>query len=139
MDFRNPARLAAAVLAAATLAGCASVGGVGPGSSPEAKRAAVQARAEVRGAALVKGDLDRAYDMMSEGSKAVISRTDFARRMSVVAFAAHRIESVDCEAERCLVKARVTYNHRVMKGVTTPLTEVWVFERGQPVFVFPAG
>ncbi|MCC7114705.1 MAG: hypothetical protein IT520_10030 [Burkholderiales bacterium] len=128
-----------AALAAAFLSGCAGMGGLSADSPVEAKKAAVAAKAEARGAALVRGDLDTAYALLSEGSKAVISRDNFGRRMTVVPFTAYRIESVTCEADTCQVRSKLTYNHRTMKGVTTPVTEVWVIERGQPFFVFPTG
>ena len=106
-------------------------------TSAEAKRAAVLARADARGLALVRRDLEAAYAFLSEGSKAVISLDNFKRRMSVVPFTAYRIDNATCEAESCKVNVKVTYDHRVMKGVTTPLTETWVVERGGLYFVFP--
>jgi hypothetical protein len=131
-------RRAAVLLLALGVGACATPGAVTPSTSPEAKRAAVLARADARGAALVKGDLDAAYAFLSEGSKAVISLDNFKRRMSVVPFTAYRIDDASCEAESCKVRSKLTYDHRVMKGVTTPITETWVVERGQLFFVFPA-
>lgn len=122
---------------AATLGACATTDGVTASSSPEARRSAVLARADARGAALVRGDLDAAYAYLSEGSKAVITLDNFKRRMSVVPFTAYRIDSATCDADNCKVQAKVTYDHRVMKGVTTPVTETWVAERGGLYFVFP--
>lgn len=141
MDFRNSAplaRLAPALLALA-LGACASIGGVSESSSAEAKRAAVVERADGRGAALVRGDLDAAYEFLSEGSKAVISKDNFKRRMSVVPFTAYRVENASCEGPTCTVHSKLTYNHRLIKGVTTPMTERWVIENGKPFYVFPAG
>jgi hypothetical protein len=126
-------------LALALIAGaCGTMGGVSPASSPEAKRTAVLARADARGAALVRGDLDAAYAFLSEGSKAVISQDNFKRRMSIVPFTAYRIDEASCEAETCKVKSKMTYDHRLIKGVTTPITETWIVERGSVFFVFPA-
>jgi hypothetical protein len=134
MFFRKFALVAAL---AATLGACATTDGVSTSSSPEARRSAVLARADARGAALVRGDLDAAYAYLSEGSKAVITLDNFKRRMSVVPFTAYRIDSATCDADSCKVQAKVTYDHRVMKGVTTPVTETWVAERGGLYFVFP--
>jgi len=133
---RFAGRPAAALAIAALLGACATTS-VSTSSSPEARRAAVLARADARGAALVKGDLDSAYAFLSEGSKAVITLDIFKRRMSVVPFTAYRIDSATCDAESCKVQSKVTYDHRVMKGVTTPVTETWVVERGGVYFVFP--
>ena len=106
-------------------------------TSAEAKRSAVLNRADARGAALVRGDLEGAYAFLSEGSKAMITLDNFKRRMSVVPFTAYRIDTATCEAESCKVNAKITYDHRIMKGVTTPLVETWVVERGGLYFVFP--
>lgn len=134
-------RCAALAALALGLAGCATAPSgsqqVTKATSAEAKRAAVLARADARGAALVKGDLEAAYAFLSEGSKAVITLDNFKRRMSIVPFTAYRIDNATCAEESCKVNAKITYDHRVMKGVTTPLAETWVVERGGLYFVFP--
>ena len=141
MDFRNSAGLVrvAPLLLALGLSACASIGGVSESSPPEVKRVAVIERADGRGAALVRGDLDGAYQYLSEGSRAVISLDNFKRRMSLVPFTAYRIDGASCEGDTCKVHSKLTYDHRVMRGVTAPITEVWVIENGKPFFVFPAG
>jgi len=131
------ARCLAVVVLAASLAGCAGMGGLTESSPAEEKRAQVLARADARGAALVAGKLDDAYAFLSEGSKAVITKENFTRRMSIVPFTAYRIDTASCEGSTCKVQSKLTFNHRVMKGVTTPVTETWVIEHGQPFFVFP--
>jgi hypothetical protein len=137
MSFRQFAGWTAMAAATLLLGACATGQYVTASSSAEAKRAAVLARADARGAALVKGDLDAAYAYLSSGSKAVITLDNFKRRMSVVPFTAYRVDEATCEAEACQVKSKLTYNHRVMKGVTTPITETWVVEGGTLFFVFP--
>jgi len=136
LNFRA-VRLAAPVLGL-LLGACATMGEVTPATSPDAKRVAVLKRADARGAALVRGDLEAAYAYLSEGSKAVISLDNFKRRMSLVPFTAYRIDDANCGAESCKVDAKMTYDHRVMKGITTPVAETWVIERGNVFFVFPA-
>jgi hypothetical protein len=131
------ARRAAVFGLALWLGACATPGTVTP-TSAETRRAAVLSRADARGAALVKGDLEAAYAFLSEGSKAVITIDNFKRRMSIVPFTAYRIDDATCDADSCKVNAKLTYDHRVIKGVTTPIQETWVFERGQFYFVFPA-
>ena len=141
VDFRKSTRCPAAVpvLLALGLGACASVGGVSESSPPDAKRAAVIERADSRGAALVRGDLDGAYQYLSEGSKAVISLDNFKRRMSLVPFTAYRIDDASCDGGTCTVRSKLTYNHRLMKGITTPVTETWVIENGKLFYVFPTG
>jgi len=132
-----PGRGLAAIALALSLAGCAGMGGLTEASPAEQKRAQVLARADARGAALVAGKLDEAYAFLSEGSKAVITKENFSRRMSIVPFTAYRIDAASCEGSTCKVQSKLTFNHRVMQGVTSPVTETWVIENGQPYFVFP--
>lgn len=139
MDFRKFAgRSAAWVAVGASLIGCAGTFGVNEQSSAETKKELVIQRADARGAALVRGDLDGAYEFLSDASKAVISKDNFKRRMSMVPFTAYRIDKVSCEAALCKVDSRLTFDHRVMKGVSAPSTETWVIERGNLFYVFPA-
>jgi hypothetical protein len=138
MLFRKFAARGTAVLALAGMLGACATAPGGSTSAPSASnRAAVIARADARGALLVRGDLDAAYAYLSEGSKAVISLDNFKRRMSLVVFTAYRVDDATCDAESCKVQAKMTYDHRVMKGVTTPVTETWIVERGGLYFVFP--
>ena len=88
--------------------------------------------------ALVRGDLDAACEYLYVRSKAVISKDNFKQRMSMVPFRAYRIDKAGCEGETCKVKSKLTYDHRTMKGVTTPMTELWVIEDGKVFYVFPA-
>ena len=120
------------------MSACATTGSITAQSPEEAKRAQLLERAEARGLALVRGDLDAAYEYLSVGSKAVISKDNFKQRMSMVPFRAYRIDEAGCEGETCKVKSKLTYDHRTMKGVTTPMTELWVIEQGKVFYVFPA-
>ena len=137
MSFMQFGRRGWAVLCLGTLLAACATGSISTSTAPEAKRTAGLKRADARGAALVRGDLDAAYAFLSEGSKAVISLDNFKRRMSIVPFTAYRIDQAACDAESCKVNSKLTYDHRVMKGVTTPITETWVVERGDLFFVFP--
>ena len=138
MDFcKSGGRLLSMALVLG-LSACATTGSITPQSPEETKHAQLMERAEGRGMALVRGDLDAAYEYLSEGSKAVISKDNFKRRMSMVPFRAYRIDEASCEGATCRVKSKLTYDHRLMKGVTTPMTEQWVIEHGKVFYVFPA-
>ena len=137
MSFMQFVRCRGAVLALGMIVAACATSSISTSTSPEAKRTAVLKRADARGAALVRSDLDAAYAFLSEGSKAVITLDNFKRRMSLVPFTAYRIDDAACVAESCTVRSKLTYDHRVMKGVTTPITETWVVERGDLFFVFP--
>jgi hypothetical protein len=47
-----------------------------------------------------------------------------------------RVDEVKCEAEVCTVRVMLTYDHRLMKGITTPLQESWILERGRFWYVY---
>ncbi|MBK6395593.1 MAG: hypothetical protein IPF73_13625 [Betaproteobacteria bacterium] len=72
MNFRNSVVRTLVVALALGLSACATTGSITAQSPEEAKRAQLLERAEARGLALVRGDLDAAYEYLSEGSKAVI-------------------------------------------------------------------
>jgi hypothetical protein len=134
-------QLAAVVLAAGALgiAGCASVPQGGPSAkgATEADRVAlVTKRAEERWALLIKGDLKAAYGYLSPGSRAVISLERYEARTKTGNFREIRIDRVSCETEICKVRLFLTYDHRMMQGIVTPLEESWVFEGGQAWFVY---
>jgi hypothetical protein len=138
MDFCNSVGRPLVFALALGLSACATIGSITAESPEEAKRAQLLERAEARGLALVRGDLDAAYEYLSEGSKALISKDNFKKRMSMVPFRAYRIDEAGCERETCKVKSKLTFDHRAMKGVTTPMTELWVIEHGKVFYVFPA-
>ena len=118
-------------------AGCATTGGgLGKDTAPEVKRAAVTERVNARWTAMIKGDLDAAYAYLSPASREVVSLAAFKARTRSGGFREAKIDSVECEAELCKVKLTLTYDHRVMKGVTTPLTETWVVDQGQIWYVW---
>ncbi len=45
-----------------------------------------------------------------------------------------------CEAESCKVEIKLTYDYpvqgKIMRGIQTPLTETWVFDKGDAWLVF---
>ena len=47
-----------------------------------------------------------------------------------------KIDSVDCNAEICKLQLTLTYDHRLIKGVQTPLTESWIIENGTAWYVY---
>jgi hypothetical protein len=119
------------------VAGCATMGGgLSKDTPPEVMRAVVTERVNARWAALTKGDLDAAYTYLSPASREVVSLATFKGKTRTGSFRDAKIESVECEPELCNVKLILTYDHRVMKGVTTPIAETWVLDRGQVWYVW---
>ena len=123
--------VAAGVLAVA-LAGCGSLpdaGGSGASSS-DAAAAVVQQRAEARWALVLKGDNVAAYQYLSPGSKAAFPLEQYILQ-APRHFRAATVTGVQCGSDRCDVKLDVTYDSKLVKGVTTPLREIWLLDGGQ--------
>jgi hypothetical protein len=122
------------VLMVALLAGCATIT---RDSTDEEKRKAVNERATARWALIIRGEAGTAYDQyMSSGSRQVISRGEFVDRMKVTAFRTATVEQVECTAQSCKASVRITYDHKMMKGVGNTLRETWVIDDGNVWFVW---
>jgi hypothetical protein len=117
------------------LAGCASVGGLSNDSPPEAKQAAVAERAKARWAAMIDGNLDLAYTFLSPASKGIVSLASF-KQQARTGYREAKVEKVECDGATCNVKMFVIYDHRLMKGIGTPLEERWVIDEGQAWLVW---
>jgi hypothetical protein len=127
------------VVATALLAGCATPMRGGAGLSAETpadvKKQAVAARAKARWDALIKPDLASAYTFLSPASRATMSLDLYKAKHNVGMYRAVTIDSVDCEADRCTVNVKLTYDYQRFKGMTTPLVERWIITEGQAWFV----
>jgi hypothetical protein len=131
--------MVAAGALAVVLGGCGSLssgGGLGKDAPVEARRAVVKERVTARWDALIKGDLDRAYTFLSPASREVTTLDAFKAKAKGGGFQAIDIQAIDCEQEVCNVKLSLTYDHRLIKGIKTPLEETWVFEQGQAWYVW---
>jgi hypothetical protein len=137
--WRQTRLAAAALLAVLMLASCA-VSPIGDGTGPavgwKAREEAVASRVTERWDAVVKGDWRRAYEYMSPASRASLTVEQYQAVARKVAYRAAQINGIECDAERCRVKLSITYDHRLMKGITTPLEETWIFDQGKPWYVY---
>jgi hypothetical protein len=122
-----------AVLTGLAVAGCASLNA---DSAPEAKQKVVAERAEARWQALMKGDLDAAYAFLSPASKKATPLMEYARTIKPGMWRKVKVDKVDCEAEICKAQLSVTYDNRMMKGITTPVWETWIIEQGSAWYVY---
>ena len=132
-------RAVAAAVAAAALGVTACATGpaaVSSDASPDAKVAAVTKRAQARWDALLKGDVQAAYAFLSPASRAVTSLERYQSRTNPTNYRSVKLEKASCEAETCRLRFWLTFDHRVMKGVETPIEETWVIENGQPWYVY---
>jgi hypothetical protein len=121
------------------VAGCATTGGNLTKDTPvESKQAVVRERAEARWQAIIKGDYAAAYSYFSPASREIVNLGTFeARSKAIVKYTGIKIDTVSCEAAACKVKLFLTYDHKVMKGVTTPVEEAWIIDGGQLWYVWP--
>ena len=109
-------------------------------SPPEVKREILTERINARWDALIKGDVDRAYTFMSQASRDAYPLDVYKAKVRPGMWRSVKIEGIECEAEVCKASLLLTYDHRLMKGVTTPLLEIWTIDRGNAWFVYqPVG
>ena len=137
--WRQTGRLAAVWVAVLGLASCAvsPIGDEKAGTTvPDARRKAVETRVNERWNALIKGDLQGSYGYLSPASRETLSFEQYQKVTRKTGFQEATIESIDCDADACKVKLWITYDHRLMKGVRTPLEETWVFDKGQAWYVY---
>ena len=130
---------AVVVAAALGMAGCAT----GPGGQAvmgaapaEAREDLVKRRAQARWDALIKGDIKASYEYLSPASRSVVSLESYAVRSTQRSYRETKVDTVSCESETCRVRLYLTFDHRLMQGITTPIDETWVFEGGQAWFVY---
>jgi len=132
----SPAMLVLVALFGLSSCAVSPVGdGSGPAGTPEARRDAVAARAAARWDALIKGDYDKAYALLSPASREATTLDQFKKNLRR-GFRDAKVDTVECSAELCTVKLWVTYDHRLMKGVQTPIDETWIFDKGQAWLVY---
>lgn len=127
---------AAAVLGLAACTTLPAGGGLSKDSDPKAKADAVVQRAQARWDALLKGDVKAAYGYLSPASRAVTSLERYQAKTNTAQLRSIKLDGAKCEGEICQLKFWLTFDHRVMRGVTTPIEETWIIENGQAWFVY---
>jgi hypothetical protein len=138
-EWRQVAAALVMAVGALGVAGCATapLGGTPETGLTEAARVAtVTKRAEERWTLLIKGDIKAAYAYLSPASRAVTSLERYEARTRTGNIREYKLDRVSCEAETCRVRLFLTFDHRVMQGVVTPVEETWIFEGGQAWFVY---
>lgn len=99
--------------------------------APASPEEAVRARAQERWDLLVKGELVKAYDYYSAGSRLGFSREDFAAGIRRGFWTEAKVTNVECRsAETCEVEVMVKYQFKGIPG-GSPLRETWVRDAGQ--------
>lgn len=122
----------APLLAAAWLVGCAALA-----PTPQTPEEIVQARANARWAAMLKGDTATAYEYLAPGMRALITKEAYAARFGgAVRWVGAEATRARCpEATKCLATVRIDTKAFLsrMKNVTVPTyyEETWVLQDGQ--------
>lgn len=117
-------------LAAAMLAGCASL-------APTTPEEQVRARATERWQALVAYQMDKAYAFTTPAYRAVTSfERDRARYGSAVQWLGAEVIRVNCEPEKCIVRVRIDVKPIVpglgrKTTLSTHADETWLLVDGQ--------
>ena len=120
-------------LAGLAVAACASISA---DSAPEAKQKVVSERAVARWQALIKGDVDAAYAFLSPASKKATPLMAYSSAIKPGMWRQIKVDKVDCEAEVCKAQLSLTYDAKMMKGITTPIWESWIIEDGTAWYVY---
>jgi hypothetical protein len=115
------------------LTGCATLT---PDSSPEQKQKVVSEKAQARWDALIKGDVDAAYQFLSVGSKTATPLAMYKAKIKPGLWREAKVDKIDCEREICKVTVLVTYDYKAMKGIQTPVPETWIVENGSAGYVY---
>jgi uncharacterized caspase-like protein len=134
--WRQRALSLAWVGVAAFLAGCAGFGTISASDPAEKKEAEVRRLAKARWDALIARRMDVAYEYLSPATRKVTTLEQYRARVNPGMYRSVRIDQVKCEAEICRVTLFLTYDHKLMKGIQTPLEESWVLDQGRFWFVY---
>lgn len=134
VDWRQ---LTGAAIIGVTLAACATTGSLSKDATDEAKQAAVTQRVNERWKAIIGGDVEKSYGMLSAGSKATTTLDGYRKKARLSGFTQAGVQSATCTGEICKVTVKVTLNTRKMNGLQVPETETWILEKGEYWYVFP--
>jgi hypothetical protein len=100
-------------------------------AAPLDKQEVVARMAQSRWDALMKGDFEAAYKLMSPASRSIVKLEEFRRRSGMVTWKAASVSKVECSAEDvCSVTMDVKYAYRLLRiGRTVEnnqvLAETW--------------
>lgn len=120
----------------AGLAGCASSGGGGiastvAGTAPPEAKAVVADLAAARWQLLIAGNVEKAYEYLSPGFRAIMPPNVYKARTKPGMWKNAKVDAVECEQDRCVVTVAITYSYGKLQAIETPLQEVWLREEGK--------
>jgi uncharacterized protein YceK len=139
MLFKLLAALFFAVIISLNLVGCGTTGtsqsAESGANTPEAVSKLVVSRAQQRWDALLKADMDVAYQFLSPGGRSLMTAQQYRPRVNTGFWRGAKVEKASCAAETCEVTVLVDM---LVEGVkfTNPVKETWILDAGKWWFVY---
>ena len=97
--------------------------------------AIVVERAQLRWNALLKRDMDVAYQFISPGGRSLMSLEQYRPRVNTGFWRGAKVKEASCEAETCDVTVLVDMTIEGVK-FTNPIKESWILDAGKWWFVY---
>lgn len=124
----NPVKSILVLALTVGLVGCGGTA-IKPGSASD-RQEVVAKRAQSRWDALVKGDLDAAYEYLSPGIRSTVPLNIYKNKIRPGLWKKASVESVSCEADRCEVMMLVELSYRNVKSTQSHMKELWLLDGG---------
>ncbi len=125
----------AALILSIGMMGCAGSGGGSTSPTQVEPQKIVADLAAARWEALIKGDLAKAYNYLSPGTRDVMSLDLYKARIRGGNWKKANVDSVTCEQDQCKVLMAIEYSYRDIKSLETRLEENWLRQDGKWWFV----
>ena len=95
----------------------------------------VSARAQLRWNALLKADMELAYQFISPAGRSLMSLQQYRPRVNTSFWRGAKVSAATCAAETCEVTVLVDV---IVQGVkfTNPIKETWILDAGNWWFVY---
>jgi hypothetical protein len=124
-------------LVVALSVGCANVGSSSNAVSEQASSVEklVKLRAQQRWDALMEGELNKAYALISPAGRAKLQAQDYRARVNTGHFRKALVQEASCQLDSCDVKVSLDY---VVGGMSLKqtLSEIWILDEGNWWFVY---
>lgn len=136
MKFKFLAATFFASVFVTSLSGCGTVTSkAASGQAKDNVSDVVAMRAQQRWNALLKQDMNAAYEYISPGGRSLMTVEQYRPRVNTAFWRGAKVEKATCEAETCEVAVLVDL---IFQGVkfTNPVQETWILDAGKWWFVY---
>jgi hypothetical protein len=130
----RPIRFCVTIVSAFALVACAAT--TREASTAKSLEDLVKERAAKRWEALIDGDLDTAYGFFSKATKETYPIELYRNRMRPGMWREVKVDSVKCTDGLCEVIVIVSFDHRRVQGIVTPVAERWIVQDGLAWYVY---